>query len=100
MEISFVQGLNEDTIQVTYSTVPSPGTSAQSFIGIGLDQTTSFSSQTATSNLIGSAVSTSTTYTALPGIGSHFVAPLEQAVGGTVSFFPSTSNVFSFVGRN
>ncbi|TYL87789.1 hypothetical protein [Bradyrhizobium cytisi] len=100
MEISFVRGLNEDAIQVNYGTLAAPGTAAQVFLGIGLDTTSSFTSQTATSNLVGSAVSTSTGYSTLPGIGLHFVAALEQASTGTVSFFPNSSNVFSFVSRN
>jgi hypothetical protein len=100
MEISFVRGLNEDAIQVTYGTVAAPGTSAQVFLGIGLDTTSSFTSQTATSNILNSSVSTSTSYSTLPGIGLHSVAALEQAATGTITFFPANGNVFSFVSRN
>jgi hypothetical protein len=54
------------------------------FLGIGLDTTSSFTSQIATSNIVNSSVSTSTSYLWLPGIGLHFVAALEQAATGLV----------------
>lgn len=87
--VQFVIGLSEDLIYANY-TIPVSGTAAASVAsGIGIDVTNANSAQRFGCVVFASGISSMATceYYGYTGIGYHFVQSIEQASGGTVTWY-------------
>lgn len=76
MRCSFVFGLQEDSVQATYSGIGIAGAGTTQVTGVGLDTTTNFSGTTGNSNqTVVSSIPAG--YVGMPPIGFHFVSANE-----------------------
>lgn len=87
--VSFVRGLNEDSTEAKYLLVSSNTANAVQAGGIGLDSTSSPATGCIRGAHQGSvAISISSRYTGVPGLGFHYFQALEiSQASGTTTFY-------------
>lgn len=102
MRASFLSGIAEEAIHAAFITTVTLLNVAGSYniLGIGLDSTTAFSSPTQmiyNNAALTGAGSASVNYAALPAIGWHFVASLEQGNGTNANTINAGQNQTLYV---
>lgn len=104
-QVSFVRGLDEDSIQYSYQAYCVTAAAAGSLSwGVGFDSTSAFSRQfntgsVPTANAI--RISGSNVGNWLPGVGTHFISANEQGDGSNANSFDfNSTNAFMVTVRN
>jgi hypothetical protein len=83
--VSFVRGLDEDSVVAQYHASGTAGASTAMVAGIGLDSTTAFSGTTWLNNVPSTTAGGTARYSGLPGIGFHYVSAIEFNTTTTAS---------------
>jgi hypothetical protein len=81
--VTMVRGADEDGITARYNAEGSAGATTSLVAGVGLDGTTAFSGTTELNTALNSPLHGE--YAGLPGLGVHFVAPIEYNTTTTAS---------------
>lgn len=86
--VSFVRGVNEDVVQLSFVGTAAQAGSVTANIGIGLDSTTAFSTTLGGAGQLGTTTQGNffAFYTGKPSEGFHYLQLLERASGATVTF--------------
>lgn len=98
--VTFVRGLDIDAVSAAYNTVGQiSATSVNAQNAIGLDTTTTFSCSNSIWGGVASTVflTASVNYMGLPGLGQHFLAPVEYiGNAGSVTYYGQAANYTQF----
>lgn len=96
--VTFIRGLNEDEMMLNFMGCISVSSSLAS-LGIGLDST---STPTGTFSRFGASILGATTahYSAIPGLGYHYLQLLEYSSAATTTFYGDNAGTFVQSGAN
>ena len=87
--VSFVRGLDEDSVHAVYDAVVNPGGAQNAVLSIGLDSTTAPATGAAMNIAIQgvTAGGNRAHYVGYPGLGLHFLQALEYQSAGTGTYY-------------
>lgn len=96
-QVAFVRGFDEDQVYLKMLGLANVSAGAKAVVGIGLDSTTGNNADLmgeAFFSLSGNSANQEVTavYDGFPGVGYHFLQPVEAALAGTVVFIGDDGN--------